>query len=314
MSKVRIILCVIFLAACQVHASERITLGIMPFLSRSSEVSDVQAAAITDVMTRTLNVSPSISIVERERLRIIAAEHGISFAQDAAQQIGSLAGCRYIMLGTVTQFSEGYYSTLKTSLFSVSERSVHQAVITLEARIIDIVTGRVILSSSKSGSAAFSSKGSSTYLVNGAVNLKEKAIDAAASRLGDKIREVLAGEYATVIKISKNNIHINRGRASGVSVGMLYRVYEEGEELFDLDGTSLGRRISNIALIRVKDVSDKFSISEILSKQTPSKKKSGPTKKADKNSGNLIRIGDRIENLSVSEADRLILASQRMTQ
>ncbi len=78
MKKISIALCIFFLTALHVEASEQIRLGIMPFLSKSSEIKESQTVWITDMLIKTLQASPSISVIERERLRIIAMEHGIN--------------------------------------------------------------------------------------------------------------------------------------------------------------------------------------------------------------------------------------------
>ena len=163
-----------------------------------------------------------------------------------------------------------------------------------------------------------------------------RAVEAAASRLGDRIREVLADEHAMIISISKKSIRINRGKASGVQIGALYRVYEEGEEVFDLNGVSLGMRSKNIAIVRVIDVSNEFSTVEILEEQisasnevrkqsnkkqdkiSKAKKAGKASRKAGKANRDdepsavvLIREGDRIEAISLSEAEKLKLSPSR---
>ena len=130
---------------------------------------------------------------------------------------------------------------------------------------------------------------------------------------------MLANEYPMIISVSKNNIRINRGSTSSVNVGALYKVYQEGEELFDLNGQSLGKRIINLAILRVVNVSSEFSTVEVLdNRPVPTKtanKKSSKQKKTTNNNDvrvpSLIREGDKIEAISLSEAENLKLATQR---
>ena len=108
---------------------------------------------------------------------------------------------------------------------------------------------------------------------------------------------------------------------SGVNIGALYRVYQEGEELFDLDGSSLGRKAINLAIVRVIDVHSEFSAAEILSKQASEKrehiknKNYASTSKSSKSGTavtvNFIREGDKIEAISFSEAENIKLTSTR---
>ena len=312
----------------------------MPFASRSSEISSSQAAQVTSLLTRILNASPKISIIERERLRVVARENGFDVAttnKDAAMKIGELAGCQYILLGSITQITQRYLSSSQSYQFLLDTyygdtNESQEATATLEARVIEVATGRVVLSFSQSGSATISDIKKSVFSATGKHSKNElaaRALEAASSRLGDEIREVLVGESAIIISINKNNIRINRGSTSGVNVGAFYKVYQDGEELFDLNGNSLGKRVINLAIVRVKDVNSDFSSVEVLNKdekisskkeakksKTPGKSKKSKKAKDESITINpsiqLIREGDKIEAISFTEAEKLKLASQRI--
>ncbi|MBQ9526564.1 MAG: hypothetical protein IJR68_03045 [Fretibacterium sp.] len=325
--------CLFFLLTLEAaaFAQPQVSLGIMPFLSRTREIGTNQAAQITDIITRILHVSRSISVIERERLRVIAMEHGLntgSVNQDSAVKIGQLAGCKYILLGSITQLTQRYLSARNTSLFSFGdERALQESTATLEARLIDVTTGRVALSFSQSGSALISSDDEKKS--RSGSDLAMQAIEAASSRLSDEVREVLADEHAMIISVNKKNIRINRGSMSGVNVGALYKVYEEGEEVFDLNGASLGKRSINRAIVRVTDVSSEFSTVEVLEEQVSASKKledkkakkettadktkktgrasKGKSRGRDSGPSPIVREGDRIEAISFSEAEKLKL-------
>ena len=75
--------------------AEQIRLGIMPFVSRTNEIGESQATAITDLITGILHSSPSIAVIERERLRVIAMENGFSASNDnSIAKLGQLSGCQ----------------------------------------------------------------------------------------------------------------------------------------------------------------------------------------------------------------------------
>ena len=286
-------------------------------MSRSNGVSEKQASQVTEMIIRNLHSSSSISIVERERLRTIAIEQGLNlstgiFDKDTAAKIGNIIGCQYILFGAVTQITERY----STEGMPLATKNTKETIATIEARIIDIATRRVVLSVSKSGSVLETLKKFSY-----SSNAVRAATEAAASRVCDKVREVLANEYPMIISVNKNNVRINRGSTSGVNIGALYRVYQEGEELFDLDGSSLGRKAINLAIVRVIDVHSEFSAAEILSKQASEKrehiknKNYASTSKSSKSGTavtvNFIREGDKIEAISFSEAENIKLTSKR---
>lgn len=310
--------------------AEQIRIGVMPFLSRTEAVSERQAAFISDIITRNFQASPSIAVIERERLRVIAIEQGLnvsSGSDEAAAKLGQTAGCKYILLGSITQLRQRYISSTKLSWFLGVDKGdtneSQEASAALEARLLDVATGKVILSFSQSGTAIISDtvKPYTTGRNYSHDDLTMRAVEAACSRLADKVREAAVNEYAEIISINKNNIRINRGSTSGVNIGALYKVYQEGGELFDLDGKSLGKRIINLALLKVINVSGEFSTVEILNrdqdkqdtKKSASKKKAKVTKSKEViNTPVLIHEGDKIEAVSFSEAENLKLASQRL--
>ena len=127
-----------------------------------------------------------------------------------------------------------------------------------------------------------------------------------------------------MINENKNIIRINRGSISGVKIGAFYKVYQDGEKIFDLDGKLLGKKYINLALIRVIDVQNNFSTVEIISdyelqnlKINPQKAKRNKNKNKN-NSGNelyiskFIKEGDKIEAVSFSEAEEMKFSSERI--
>ena len=244
-----------FSPAAGEEAKEPIRMGVMLFTGDLSKVSKKQLEAITDAFSNTLANSKSILLVERERLDVIRREHDLNlsggFDPAMMSKIGKLIGCQYILIGSVAW---GNFVTIST-------------------RVVDVTTSEVELS-----------------LLETASSTKDTSILAASSRLGNRVREALAEEYGYVASINGQNIYINRGATSGVRNGDLYRVYTEGAEIFDMDGTPLGRDIETVAIISVKDVRPNFSIANVL-----------------KNGGKfeLIRRGDKIETLSPEEAKEL---------
>ena len=303
----------------QAVSAEQIKLGIVPFTSGTKEVPESQAILITDTMIKALQASSSIAVIERERLRVIAMEQGLNVSsnnQDSIAKLGKLAGCQYIVLGTVSQLT-------RKGFFDPFHGGILPGVITLEIRLIDVTSGKIALSFSQNDSAVIMKTFSGTAIQTDV-----------SSKIAEKLRKVLANEYAMIIGINKNNIRINRGSLSGVNVGSLYKVYQEGEELFGLNGKSLGKRFVNLALLRVTNVHDEFSTAEIINKDNLNQqdtKKSQP-KKVDKTAKSkskktskskkeenvvsttpvLIREGDKIEAISFAEAEKLNLASQRI--
>ena len=178
--------------------NKNIRLGVMKFLSRADGVSDKQAEAIGDIFARILANSKALTIVERDRLDEIANEHQLlkegRFEDDAVIELGKLMSCQYMLLGAVTNLER---KTRETDLWLVSEKK-QEVFVTLDIRVVDVTTSKIILSFSESGSASQKGSGFNFYGVqtndNNFTGIEIPAIVEAVSRAGFKIRETYGNE------------------------------------------------------------------------------------------------------------------------
>ena len=262
-----VVLLLNFISAAHAEEQSKIRLGVMKFLSRTQGVSEQQAEAVGDIFARMLTNSRYISVLERDRLDEIASEHklGAAGAVDAssAVKIGKIAGCQYMLLGSVTNLSKKGESM---NLWLWGTKS-EQASATIDIRIVNVETSEVILSLSETGTAAQSGKNLNFYGMSKdeaeLIGMEAGAINAATSRLGFKVRETLTGEYAQVLEAGDKDITLNVGATSGITNGTLYRIYTDGSEIKDTSGKSLGRRVNNIAVVKVVDAQNDFSIANV---------------------------------------------------
>jgi hypothetical protein len=281
-------------------ADDIITFGVMEVVSKAEGVTDRQADAIRDIFTRYLANSKTIAVIERERLLSIGEEimRGASGLIDprTAAKIGRLAGCQYMLFGSVTGLSEkkaGGMIPLPIPLPRDPNLSLTSNVTkaTIDMRVVDVTTAEVVLSLSEEGTASESSMGIDSpwvKMLQGEFSgLEARAIQAAVARLSNRILEELGGEYAYVLSVRGNSVFISRGVKSGVKKGDLYLVYANGSEIFDMDDTPIGRERLPLAVVKVVDVQSDFSNCEVAS--------------AGGKASN-IRRGDKIEPISAQEA------------
>ena len=294
----RIILLSLFVVMCLAgsgawasEAKPPIRLGIMKFVSRTNDVSEDKAAAIGDVLARMLTNSKTILVLERDQIAQVEKELHDSmspmFSPAYAAQIGKIIGCQYMLLGAVTDY--------KTSGSHVNVLIVgthkYNASATIDIRVVNVETTEVVMSLSETGMASSTERSFEFYsLISNKFNfskLETGAISDATSRISYKIRYSLTGEHSSVIKAGKGEITLNFGELSGARPGGLYTVFTDGEEMFDTDGTSLGRDMRDIAAVRIVEVQPNFSTAEI----------------AGKGAGNLslVRKGDKIYPISPQE-------------
>lgn len=287
-------LCLVSFKAEAAFSDGPVRLGVMRFISRSSGVSDDQAAAIGDIFARTLTNSKTITVLERDQLDVIASEHKLStqglITEETAIQIGKIAGCQYMLLGAVTKLEKVESAT---NIFIV-ENAVHNATATIDVRIVNVETTEIILSFSETGRATQKGSFINFYSLFRLVNLEgleAAAIMDATSRLGFKVREALTGESVQVLEAGNKEITLGIGVTGGAQNGSLFRVYVDGGEIFDIDGRSLGHKMNDIAVVKIVDVQNNFSIAE----------------SAGKNAGkiNLIRRGDKIYPINNEEFQSL---------
>ena len=88
----------------------KVRVGVLQFESKTSGVSQQQANAVMDLMTRALASSKSISVIERAQLDKVGKEirlgqSGLVDASTAAE-VGRIAGVQYILLGAVTELNK----------------------------------------------------------------------------------------------------------------------------------------------------------------------------------------------------------------
>lgn len=295
------VLCIIFcLTASGAYAAitdEPVRLGVMKFLTRTEGVTEAQAAAVGDVFARMLTSSKTITVIERDQLENIAGEiaRGQSgmITDETAVQIGKVAGCNYMLIGAVTRYE---HSASTTDLFIFGWRKYY-ALATIDVRVVDVETTKVVLSLSESGTTTQKGTTLNFYGMNNKKDMDFKGMEAgaiadAASRLGFKLRETLTGESVQVLEPGKKEIVVSLGMNGGAQIGGLYRVYTEGREIRDAEGNSLGREMNDIAVVKITKLQPEFSNAVI----------------AAKNAGNLslVRRGDKIFPIAQDEMQAMI--------
>ena len=253
------------------RAEEIVRIAIAKFVSATSEATDQDAASITDIFTDTMIHTRSIAVIERSRLEEVFREQRMSMSgmidASTAARVGKMLGCKYIILGSVTQLKET--QTQIRNKNTTTTKSTAEA--TLYARVIDTETGEAVYSDSYTGQASSRAeeKHHQDYdIKRGMSSMKQQAIASAAKVLSSKIREAIVDESARVIAVERGALTLNRGTSGGVHTKDLYLVYMDGPELRDLDGTVLGRDVLNIAVIEVYEVQDKYSRAAVVKRKS----------------------------------------------
>ncbi|MBQ7578332.1 MAG: hypothetical protein IJT21_08715 [Synergistaceae bacterium] len=296
MRKILLALVILCVSVSAASSEEVYRVGVMRFLNKAPGMSYGQAEIITDIFTRMISNSRKIAVIERERLETIGREHRLSMSglvdSNMAVQVGRLAGCQYMILGSVTQFESKHSSTGFGNLF---HETTYTAEVTIDMRIINVTTGEVVLSMAETGTAndkstSVSFQGITTNEGTGISAIESKAVEDAVTKLGVRVRETVADEYMQVLAAGGRDVTLSVGATSGGRKGALYRVYSEGDSVLDMDGNVIGRKTQTIAVVQIIDVQTSFSMARGV-------KEGGDT--------SLIRRGDKIAPISASEAREL---------
>ena len=278
------------------YGSDTVRIGIMNFENRANGLSNAHVKAITDVFTRMLANSPSISVIEQDRLDAVARQQRMSMSgiidPRMAVEVGRIAGCQYVLLGAATKFNK---TSKGTGLKGIFAEIKTEANITLDARLIDTKTAEVVLSVSETGTATHkqtaSSLGGVTQTQDVAGGLEDSAIEEAVSRISQRVLEAAVGDYMQVLAVDGRDITLSVGAVSGARNGALFRVYAEGGEIYDMRGNVIGRRSKTVAIVQIVEVDNEFSVARVIK---------------DGGNASLVRRGDKIRAVTSGEASDLI--------
>lgn len=241
------------------HIQKNSRLGVVTFTSKTNEIEQRQVISVTNTLSSILANSKSMIILERERLDKIISQQKLNLNNhNSVVKLGKLAGCQYILMGSITGLTEKFSGSGKvnSSLFrgKASGYSVNETEAKIDARIIDVATGKIIFSVAKTGIAnysnSYSSSGgnsTSSSAISDMLNIKERAVTNAAIVIADEIRSEFFGEYSAIISVGSREIKINRGSKSGIKNGDYFMVNN-----------------SMATILRVNNVHNDFSGVEIV--------------------------------------------------
>ncbi|MBR0315758.1 MAG: hypothetical protein IJQ99_02735 [Synergistaceae bacterium] len=327
--KFSFVLLIIFLFVLLIDSSayaERIRVGVADFIDRAPKKYDVYAMPssinlkkITEDFIKILDsYSDKIEVIASKSSQITNASTAGDFANVAKSE-----GCKYIVLGALTKFDTDFSYENKGFFLSTSGiKYTYLYNVALDVRIIKADTGKIVFSSSGTGQSVFNqnykdamktfkSKEFQQKTVDNQIKIHNDVFSMASSMAGEKICTFLTGEYPEITSLKANTkskkksknqskkknaenaslgtVNINHGSNSGVTENAIYRIFYEGEEIFDFNGNSLGREKFNIAIAQVNSVKTDYCIASVLG-------------------GNFsnLHIGDKAELINMEEAQLIL--------
>lgn len=276
-------------------------IDIVNFENKANGFLGSEASAFTDLLSRMLSNSEKIVVLERDRLDVIGNERKLNLAgildPDTAAQIGKLASCQYILMGSVTSVEakdtiSGRYIRPKSSyrtnnnynpnmsrttagvllgleiIGMMVEASnaqkenvvteTHEVITTVDVRLVNVTTGKIEMAFTEQGSAAQSD------VVTQDGNGNIKGVEANYGSLeGQSVASAAANlSYKIREKLVDEPVQISSVNNSEFIIN---RGSSSGIQIGDLfcvysENQSGG---DTEAVISVKDVQESFSVAEL---------------------------------------------------
>jgi curli biogenesis system outer membrane secretion channel CsgG len=220
---------------------------VVKFQDKSAYGRGRLGSAIQDILTTELARSGQFIMVTRQDLDLLLDEQDLAksgtIKAGTGAKSGEVLGVNAIVTGVVSQF--GVKQKSATYLVGASKTQTAEA--TVDVRVVDATTGRII--HAESGTGVHETSSTEVLGVGGRTGYDEtmegKAFRAAVSKFIDNLIAKMASMEWTgkVASVEGGEVTVNAGRKTGLVVGDRLRVYGEGREVIDPDTKiSLGRR------------------------------------------------------------------------
>ncbi|MFH1074990.1 MAG: CsgG/HfaB family protein [Candidatus Firestonebacteria bacterium] len=212
----------------------------------------------SDILVSELGKSGKFILIERERLGKIVEEQKLSLTgiidSNTAASVGNILGASAIVVGAISNFGVD----TESSGVIITQSKRQRASCTVEVRVVDVETGRVIYTDSGKGIAE---KSSGTFLGIGSSSgydetLEGEALRAAIVKLTENIiSQINAAPWIChIAEIAEEKIYIDAGRLSGMEKGIKLSVFNPGKEIVSqATGLVLGREEKKVAVVEIVD-------------------------------------------------------------
>jgi curli biogenesis system outer membrane secretion channel CsgG len=233
---------------------------------------------VSDMLATALFKSNKFDVIERERIGLIIKEQKFQQTdmvdENSAVEFGKLLGADVIITGNVTEFGFkksgfdfGRIAGHGLQDLSVKTQTVRVA---MDARMIDVQTGKLIAAESADASNSSSNLGigvENTGISFGDRGFDETSAGKATREAVNKMVQKIAGSLysAQVASVDGNEVIINIGKNDGVKVGDTFEVKSMGKPIIDPGtGKVLGYKKSATGKIKIISVEDTFATGTLI--------------------------------------------------
>ncbi len=225
----------------------KLRVAVVKFKDKSAYGKGRLGGAAQDILTTELARSDKFIMITRQDLDLLQDEQDLAksgmIKAGTGAKSGEVMGVNAIVTGVVSQF--GVKQKSATYLLGASKTQTAEA--TVDVRVIDASSGRIIFA--ESGTGVHESSSTQVLGIGGKTGYDEtmegKAFRAAVSKFIDNlIQKMQAIEWAgKIAAVDGREVTVNAGKKTGLIAGDRLVVFGEGREVIDPDTRMpLGRR------------------------------------------------------------------------
>jgi len=249
--------------------------GIFAFKNKSRYGQDKLTKAAVDILYSELEKSGLFELYERAELSELEKEFDLiesgKVNATSAAEPGKLVGVQAVLIGSITQF--GIWEEAQDYLVYKKKTEIAEA--TVDIRVVDVTTGRIITADSGTGRAEREMEQTLGFGASGSYDetMADKALRAAIAQFINNVIQRLnempwQGRVADLGKQDAQDvIYVNAGRKSGMPMGSKLVIYKVTGKITDPEtGAFLGYKTQKIGTAEVFDFTgEDLSIARVTS-------------------------------------------------
>jgi len=228
-------------AAPQKLSGPKKRVGIFAFKNKSRYGQDRLTQAAVDILYSELEKSGLFDLYERADLGELAKEYELIESGNinavSAAEPGKLTGVQAVIIGSITQF--GLWEEAKD--YGVTKKKTEIAESTVDVRVVDVTTGKVITADSGTGRVERTMETTLGFGAKGGYDetMADKALRASIDKFIDNLIRRLEempweGRVADVDKGAGGEVlYVNAGKKSGMPMGARLAVYRVSGKITD---------------------------------------------------------------------------------
>lgn len=255
--------------------------AVMDFENKSQHGGWRVGRGAADILTTELVKIQKFEMFERSRLNNVLKEQdfGTSGRVDpgTAAKIGKVIGVNYIITGAVTEYGQSRSGGGGGGV-RVGKIGYHA---TVDIRMVDAVTGRILFADS--GSASKKSVSVRVFGFGGGSRFNEKAatealrlaiqdlakkineLDLKASKTGMGAAAAGSGGKALIADVDGTTITLNKGSNAGLKVGQTMKIRRKGKVIKDPStGKVIKVKYRTIGSIKLTEVEDSYAEGKVV--------------------------------------------------